>query len=287
MVPGPIKFGSRPNRTGLRAEITGEVNLLLLRNTTTTNKSGGNRLEGKERQMNTTAIKQQLGARALKCTSAVIALTILALTSIVQAAPRIYPVNSMPYGKTYSQWSADWWQWGLSQPVDGHPFVDDPSFDVTAGQCGPVWFLTTPLGTVERHVAIPAGKSLFVGLLNAEASDLEGLGSTKTERRETANFLADHIVSVSCAIDGETVANMDRYRVTSPQFSFVAPTPWIFGETGGRGKSVGDGYYLMLAPLTRGTHTITIGGEFHFSVAEGDPFDFDASADVTYHITVY
>ena len=139
---------------------------------------------------------------------------------------------------------------------------------------------------MERHVTIPAGKFLFVALLNAEASDLEGLGATKAERRETAIWQADHIVSVSCAIDGEAVPNIDSYRVTSPQFTFNAPTPWIFGETGGRGKSVADGYYVMLSPLSRGTHTIHIGGAFHFAVAEGDPYDFDAEADVTYHITV-
>jgi len=196
------------------------------------------------------------------------------------------PAVVPPYEPLYSAWSAAWWQWAMEHPLEGHPMLDDPSFDVTSGQRDPVWFLGWPFGTVERHVTIPAGKFLFVSLLNAEASDLEGLGATKAERRETAKFLADHIVSVSCAIDGEAVPDLARFRVTSPQFTFDAPTPWIFGETGGRGKSVADGYFVMLWPLSRGTHTIHIGGAFHFSVAEGDPFDFDASADVTYYITV-
>ena len=43
--------------------------------------------------------------------------------------------------------------------------------DVTAGQSGKVWFLASPFGTVERTYSIPAGTSLFVSLLNAEASD--------------------------------------------------------------------------------------------------------------------
>ena len=42
----------------------------------------------------------------------------------------------------------------------------------------------------------------------------------------------------------------------------------------------------MVTPLCKGTHTIHITGAFHFSIAEGDPFDFDAEADVTYYITV-
>ena len=213
-----------------------------------------------------------------------IAASLLLGATALQASstPKVVP----PYPALYSAWSAAWWQWALEQPLAGHPFVDDPAFNVTSGQHGPVWFLATPFGTVERNVTVPFGKFLFVGLLNAEASDLEGLGATKAERRDSAIWQADHIVGVSFAIDGEAVSNMDRYRVTSPQFSFDAPTPWIFGDTGGRGKSVADGYYVMLSALSRGTHTIHIGGAFHFAIAEGDPFDFDASADVTYHITV-
>src|SRR5262245_13662616 len=91
--------------------------------------------------------------------------------------PGVVPPQSHPHGMTYGEWSAAWWQWAMSQPLAGHPFVDGPGFDVSAGQSGSVWFLGAPFGTVQRTVTIPVGKSLFVGLLNAEASDLEGLGS--------------------------------------------------------------------------------------------------------------
>lgn len=198
----------------------------------------------------------------------------------------VLPAHSKPHGKSYSAWSAAWWQWALSQPVNGHPFNGDPAFDVGAGQSGNVWFLATPFGTVERHITISPGTMLFIGLLNAEASDLEGLGDTETARRDTATFLANHIVDLSATINGESVKNIERYRVTSPEFAFTAPSPWIFGAEGGSGVSVADGYYLMLTPLSVGTHTIQMSGGFHFSVAEGDPFDFDAAADVIYHVTV-
>src|SRR6478609_3831476 len=68
----------------------------------------------------------------------------------------VLPPNSKAFGKTYSEWSASWWQWLFSQPVDGHPGTDSPDFDVTAGQSGHVWFLAGPFGTVERSVTIPA-----------------------------------------------------------------------------------------------------------------------------------
>jgi hypothetical protein len=205
--------------------------------------------------------------------------------------PKVLPPNSHPYGRTYGEWSAAWWKWNMELPVTGpipHPSVDDPAFDVTFGQQGKVWFLAAPFGTVVRNCTIPHGKALFVGLLNAEASDLEGLGNTKQERKDTAKFLADHIVvsSLSCTMDGEPVKHIERYRVVSPQFTFTAPTPWLFGAVGGTGKSVGDGYYVMLAPLSAGQHTLHYSGAFHFSVAEGDPFDWDGPLDMTYKLTV-
>jgi hypothetical protein len=201
----------------------------------------------------------------------------------------IAPPNSEPYGKTYGEWSAAWWTWAMELPVTGpipHPFVDDPAFDVTEGQHGNVWFLAAPFGTVTRTCTIPAGKVLFVGLLNAEASDLEGLGTTEAEQRASAKWQADHIHNVACSVDGDAVEHIDYYRVESPQFSFTAPTPWIFGSTGGTGTSVSDGYFVMLKPLSKGSHTLHYSGNIHFAVAEGDPYDFDGSLDMTYHLNV-
>ena len=208
---------------------------------------------------------------------------------LADQAPKVLPRKSVPYGKTYGEWSAAWWKWVMELPVTGpipHPSVDDPAFDVTEGQSGQVWFLASPFGTVSRTCTVPTGKALFIGLVNGEASDLEGLGATEADRRAYAEWQADHIVNLSCSIDGVAVVNLSSYRVQSPEFSFTAPTPWIFGATGGTGLSVADGYYLMVAPLSAGAHTIHFSGGFHFAVAEGDPFDADFSLDMTYHLTV-
>lgn len=198
----------------------------------------------------------------------------------------VYSPQSHPFGYSYAKWSAKWWKWSMEFPLTGHPFIDDPSFQVSAGQSGHVWYLAAPFGTVSRNITIQHNKSLFIGLLNAEASDLEGLGTTAVDQRANAKFNADHIRNLSFSIDGQSLNNIASYRFSSPQFSFTAPTPWIFGATGGNGTSVGDGYYVMVKPLHHGSHTIHYSGDFHFAVAEGDPFDFDAPLDMTYHITV-
>lgn len=197
----------------------------------------------------------------------------------------VLPDAAKPYGKTYAQWSAAWWQWALALPVENHPFIDIAEIDVTAGQSGNVWFLASALGTVERTVTIPAGKALFIALLNVEASNLEAppfYGATEAEQRAIANSFADLIVNVSCSIDGNAVPNINQFRVESPQFEFTAPTPWIFGSTGGTGTSVADGYYVMVAPLSAGQHTIHYSGAFRFSDAPGD----ELPLDTTYHVTV-
>jgi len=176
--------------------------------------------------------------------------------------PRVIAPNS-----SYKQLSARWWQWGMALPVTGdgitHPFAGCPN-PPDAGQSGPVWFLTGQYGTFACPLAIPAGKELFFPLANAECSSLEPApfhGDNGEEQRVCAKFWADAIdpTSLFCEIDGVPVQHVDQYRFTSPRFKFTAPTPWIFGPDGGTGTSVGDGYYLWLAPLSAGAHTIHFG----------------------------
>jgi hypothetical protein len=207
--------------------------------------------------------------------------------STAQAKGGVLPPHSHVYGKSYGEWSAKWWQWYMEHPVAGHPGVDSPDFDVSSGQHGKVWFLASPFGTVERTVQVPTGKALFIGLLNAEASDTEYGTLTEEDQRALAAWLADHVASVSCTVDGKLVKQIERYRVQSPQFSFTAPDPWIFSPApSGPGTAVSDGYFVMLAPLSVGTHTVQITGAFHFDAGELGPDPVDFGLDVTYHINV-
>jgi hypothetical protein len=212
-------------------------------------------------------------------------LALLVGMSAIRAQGGALPPNSKAFGKSYADWSAAWWQWLFSLPVDGHPGIDSPDFDVTAGQSGHVWFLTGPFGTVERNVVIPAGTALYVALVNVESSSLEDppfYGATAADQLAIASAFADYITDLSFTVDGRSIKNIGDFRVTSPQFSFTAPTPWVFGATGGTGTAVGVGYFVMLPPLSVGTHTIHYTGAFKFSDAPEDYF----GVDMTYHVTV-
>src|SRR5688572_14896150 len=125
------------------------------------------------------------------------------LASAAAVAGLIIPMEAKYQGKSYSGWHAAYWQWLFSLPVEGHPGTDTPDFDVTDGQSGRVWFLTGPFGTVERHVTIPAGTSLFVALINVEASTLEEppfYGATAADQLAIANGFADYITDLSLTV---------------------------------------------------------------------------------------
>jgi hypothetical protein len=207
--------------------------------------------------------------------------------------PGVFKPNSKAHGRSYAEWSAEWWQWNMEHPVVGHPSIDDPAFDVASGQSGKVWFLATPVefGTatptpVTRNITIRPGTALFVGMLNGEWSSNEG-APTEAEQREVANFQADRIVNLACTLDGRPVTNLGNYRFESDQFAFTAPDPWIFSPApSGAGTAVADGYYLFLKPLSVGRHVLHYSGGFHFNAGEIGPEPFDISADLTYVITV-
>jgi hypothetical protein len=209
--------------------------------------------------------------------------------------PVVLPPQSHPYGKSYAEWSAAHWQWTYSLPADHHPLTD--TADVSTGQSGPVWFLggtfapTTDLngnliGNADRHVTIPTGKALFFPINDAEQSLAEG-GTSEADCRATANDFADHMIGLSCTIDGRPLKNLGAYRTESPFFKFgPLPENNLLGLPQGiTSRAVSDGYFVMLAPLDPGQHTIHLTGAVVYTVA-ADGFDFSFSLDITYHIKV-
>ena len=106
------------------------------------------------------------------------------------ASATVLPPQSRPFGATYGQWDARWWQWLLQTPVNINPEFSAPGtpgspapVDCSAGQSGKVWFLggtfapTTPAGAppasnVYRTCSIPSGTFLFFPLLNDEFDNL-------------------------------------------------------------------------------------------------------------------
>ncbi|MGA7543100.1 MAG: hypothetical protein WBW34_08575, partial [Nitrososphaeraceae archaeon] len=58
----------------------------------------------------------------------------------------VFPVDSKPYGKSYAEWSAIWWQWLLSIPEDKSPAGDPTGERCETNQQGQIWFLAGTFG---------------------------------------------------------------------------------------------------------------------------------------------
>lgn len=216
--------------------------------------------------------------------------------------PGVLPVQSHAYGQTYGEWQASWWQWAYSLPVDSNPLFDNG--DATQGQSGHVWFLGGTFtsneirpgvfeGVAERTETIPAGKALFFPIVNSEDSFLENPSlTTEEELRASANFFANAIVedSLLVEIDGQPLENLAEHRVESPLFTYgPLPDGNLLEEFGVPGavegatsQGVGDGYFVMLAPLSVGEHTLHWEGTLDLTSEGGFVF----TQDITYHLTV-
>lgn len=231
--------------------------------------------------------------------------TMLSAASTIQAGGKALPVNSRPFGKSYAQWSAEWWKWCYSLPVDRHPLFD--TADCDEGQSGPVWFLGGTftvltgengevIGRATRDCTIPVGKALFFPILNNECSTVEGNGETEAELRDCAEFFATGVLNpnsnLRCTIDGRRVENLQRHKVGSPLFTY-GPLPdnnilesfGLDAPEGTTSPAVSDGIWVMVAPLSRGRHTIQFSGSAIFTQEEHG-FDFVFTLDITYHLTV-
>ena len=152
----------------------------------------------------------------------------------------------------------------------------------------------------KQELSVPSGTSLFFPLINAEFSDLEQFGNTDRELRSQAQSAGNLILTdankLFATLDGVPILNLAQYRVESPLFNFgpLPPNNMITyfcvqqGEgcpaapAGAKGISVADGVYLMLSPLSPGTHTLRFHAELDLSQFNAPNF----KQDITYHLTV-
>ena len=233
-------------------------------------------------------------------------LTALATPEIVDAKSDsnqdIVSRDSRPGGLTYGEWSAKWWQWAYSMPIDENPLFD--TADCSQGQSEDVWFLGSGFATeqgpsgevltkVDRKCTIPAGTMLFFPVINVEGSKLEGNGETERELKNYASGVMDSVTDVSAKIDSVPVENLEQYRVQSPLFT-IGPLPdnnalqWLGFDApeGATTQAVGEGIYLMLEPLSVGAHIIHFSGTFRFTEDPNAPVFKFFKQDVNYEVTV-
>lgn len=175
--------------------------------------------------------------------------------------PMVFPPDSRPYGKRYGEWAEEWIKWALSIPKTINPIVDNTGKDCAEKQTSPVWFLAGTFGiSVRRKCQIHHDMAIFFPIVEKECSFAEEGDQLKTEKEmcNRASYLMDVVVDMSVVIDGIELKCLNKYRARSRVFDLVFPPDNVYGVSPGNTRSVTDGYWLLIKPLTVGNHTIRI-----------------------------
>jgi len=171
----------------------------------------------------------------------------------------VLPPSSRPHGRTYTEWSVLWWQWFLH--------LTPAQFNAcTIGQGNPnVAFLYGGMVNGSQLVCggtVSSNTFLIFPVGNVECSNLEAppfFGATPAARDSCAFNFFTQLSTGKVTLDGALLPN---YSTKSPDFAFTVGSDNVFGiscPSGScAGQSTGYGYYVMLAPLQSGTHTIHI-----------------------------
>ena len=210
--------------------------------------------------------------------------------------------NAIAYGKTYGEWSAEWWKWALSFPDGMNPVQDETGKFCDLGQSGRVWFLAGTFGgSVERSCTIPAGKAIFYPIINTTWVDEPGdeIFTDEEVRWVLANLTGagDNACQMSSTLDTYSTPNLGELpapisarlrpavRSQSPKFSFNFSADNVIGlPVGVNDRLIAEGYWVMLPPLTSGEHVLTLHGAACIETEDGIEKAFET--EVTYYLTV-
>jgi hypothetical protein len=195
------------------------------------------------------------------------------------------------FGKSYKQWTADWWNW-----LVGLPKTSNPARDTSGHNNSPdnqptrdVWYLAGEInGKAKRKARVPHDRAILFPVVNFEWSYFEMLGFAGnkapqivggqsptisqeeiTELREFTKDFLDDMYSLDAIIDEGTENELRlytgvlcKYRVaTDFDVTFVQSN--IFNTAAGTTKASSDGYWIFLkkGTLSKGDkHTIWFRG---------------------------
>jgi hypothetical protein len=190
--------------------------------------------------------------------------------------------------RNVAELTAMWWQWALGIPTSQNPLLDGTGEFAGVGQPykgSKVFFLAGAFGsgTAERSISVSPGTAFFFPLVNAFSSDGIGRGRDPLNNPTVPQLYAivetqvDTVHDLFVTLDGVSLLALAQ-RVESPPFALKLPKDNIFDAPAGEyAPGVSDGYWLSIPALPPGNYDLNFGG----SIAA-----FNASFDITYHITV-
>jgi hypothetical protein len=170
----------------------------------------------------------------------------------------VYPPEASPHNIGFPVWTTKWQQWLMSAPESINPAVDITGKYCSLNQNGPVWFLAgTVGGSADRTCNIPKGKDILFPIIASEC-DEKTFPNVKLleDKIRCAQEDNNNVLDMKVVIDGTPLKNLERYRITSPQYNLTFPEKNMFGVAPGNTVGLSDGYWIFLQPLKPGIHTI-------------------------------
>jgi hypothetical protein len=209
--------------------------------------------------------------------------------------PRVFPLDSEPFGMSYENWTIQFWRWLCSIPADRNPVTDRTGLHCGEAQVGqPLFNLAfSDMGGAERTCTLPAGQHLLIPLNVVFVSKAEFPGATTDEElKNLAKQDEDSNPFIFLSVDGkdssqleliggEKLTDLKQFRVATEAFDVNITDNPIFGLPGPT-RAVSDGYWVILEALPPGPHQI------HFKARLTNPLTdrLFYSVDVKYTITV-
>jgi hypothetical protein len=190
-------------------------------------------------------------------------ISFLSSTATAQSQLSIFPPGGEPYGLSYSEHIKNFWKWILEIPANDNPTNDDTGDKCSIGQLNTnssVFYLAfNNGGNSDRTCKVPAGKALFIPVMQVEISDKESPGSSDAQLAEAAKNDQDSVNSLYLKI-GDKEYNFDelqKYRTATDIFEVDYADNGIFGIVeGGPSKVAADGFYIITEPLKKGTYPV-------------------------------
>ena len=180
--------------------------------------------------------------------------------------------NAEVRGYSLKQLANAWNVWALGTPEADNPLV--------ANRCEQspidkkIWFMPVSLGgDYEVDCEVPSGAYLVATPAGWFCDIAEAGGSTTAELRACARDGFALLTYAEVVLDGRSAKHLRRHVVTSRRIELPGPNLLTDGPT----SIVDKGIYIVIKPLSRGSHTLRLYDEFA---------SLDFTAGVTFNITV-
>jgi hypothetical protein len=185
---------------------------------------------------------------------------LLAAAAAAEPASPVVPPGEKVDGLDQREHAVRWWQWANLVPPGVRPYQDPTGAQCGLNQSGAVWFLAGTDGTADttRHCRMPAGKYVFLPIINMLAHSRPGKPLTCQQARVMVAANNDHLGKVEVTIDGQAITRIGRFRQSTPHCFDAFPVAPYLERTKSWSPAATDGYWLMIRPLSVGIHVITV-----------------------------